>query len=144
MAEKKSPSLLTVLDMCADDTLLAIATALPTLVDILRLVLTSHASAQRLYFTTTSYGSSRSSSGVVVALWGTWSIAEEAARRWIADGSLKQGWVSRHSLLGRVRELAARRGRTRPHRASAAGTTSTYIARCHAGKGAIRKGNQIG
>ena len=68
MAEKKSPSLLTVLGMCADDTLLAIATALPTLVDILRLVLTSHASAQRLYFTTTSYGSSRSSSGVVVAL----------------------------------------------------------------------------
>jgi hypothetical protein len=60
-------------------------------------VLTSHASAQRLYFTTTSYGSSRSSSGVVVALWDTWSIAEEAARRWIADGSLKQGWVSRHS-----------------------------------------------
>jgi hypothetical protein len=56
-------------------------------VDILRLVLTSHASAQRLYFTTTSYGSGDGGDAAAVAVAAqvvdTWSIAEEVARRWL-------------------------------------------------------------
>ena len=48
-----------VLDGCTDDTLLAIATALPPYVrDLLRFALTNRAAALRLYFTATSYGSS--------------------------------------------------------------------------------------
>jgi hypothetical protein len=44
-------SLATVLDAATDDTLLAIAVALPTPTDLLRLVLTCHAMAQRFYST---------------------------------------------------------------------------------------------
>ena len=44
-------SLAAVLDAATDDTLLAIAVALPTPADLLRLVLTCRAAAQRFYFT---------------------------------------------------------------------------------------------
>ena len=50
-------SLAAVLDAATDDTLLAIAVALPTAADLLRLVLTCRAAAQRFYFTTTSFSS---------------------------------------------------------------------------------------
>eukprot|EP01046_Picozoa_sp_COSAG06_P029927 COSAG06_NODE_2813_length_6243_cov_7.236165_1_plen_75_part_00 len=50
-------SLAAVLDAATDDTLLAIAVALPTAADLLRLVLTCRATAQRFYFTTTSFSS---------------------------------------------------------------------------------------
>jgi hypothetical protein len=47
-----------VLDAATDDTLLAIAVALPTAADLLRLALTCRAAAQRFYFAATSHGSS--------------------------------------------------------------------------------------
>jgi hypothetical protein len=85
------PSLAAVLDGCTDDTLLTIATALPTLADLLRFVLTSRATAQRLYFTTTSCGSrtlaavdlkwptAAADAGGVTG--GTWSVGEDGCRR---------------------------------------------------------------
>ena len=51
-------SLAAVLDAATDDTLLAIAIALTTPADLLRLALTCRAAAQRFYFTATSYRSS--------------------------------------------------------------------------------------
>jgi hypothetical protein len=59
-------SLAAVLDAATDDTLLAIAVALPTPADLLRLALTCRAAAQRFYFTATSHrsgGAVPSSSG---------------------------------------------------------------------------------
>jgi hypothetical protein len=50
-------SLDTVLVACTDDTLLAIATSLPTATDLLHLALACRTAAQRLHFTTTSYSS---------------------------------------------------------------------------------------
>ena len=114
-----------VLGGCTDDTLLAVAVALPSLTDLLRFVRTSRASAQRLYFTATSYGSS--SSAVPVPSGGasapaaaaaaqapdTWSIAEEVARRWIASGTdQERGWVprrGRESWLGLMWEVQSLR-----------------------------------
>ena len=43
-------SLADVLDACTDDVLLAIAVSLPTATDLLRLILTNHATAQRFCF----------------------------------------------------------------------------------------------
>ena len=111
--EDKLASLDTVLDACADDTLLAIAVALPTVTDILRLALTSRAAAQRFLFTTTSYSSTTSPTGGSgtngLAAAETWSIAEEAARQWLAECSEQErGWVPRHdqeSWLGLMREV---------------------------------------
>ena len=106
-------SLAAVLDAATDDTLLAIAIALPTAADLLRLVLTCRAAAQRFYFTTTSF-----SSGGAVPCGGTaaaqqeqetWSIIEEAARQWIAACTdQEQGWVprrGRESWLGLMWEV---------------------------------------
>jgi hypothetical protein len=72
-------SLAAVLDAATDDTLLAIAIALPMPADLLRLVLTCHAAAQRYYFTATSYSSAVPSgaSGGTAAAQGTWSIIEQ-------------------------------------------------------------------
>ena len=50
-------TLANVLDAGTDDTLLAIAVALSTPADLLRLALTCRAAAQRFYFTATSYSS---------------------------------------------------------------------------------------
>ena len=96
-------SLATVLDAATDDTLLAIAVALPTLADLLRLALTCRAAAQRFYFTATSYSSgSAVPSGLIASGGGTaaaqqaaaWSIIEEAARQWIAGCTdQERGWV---------------------------------------------------
>eukprot|EP01046_Picozoa_sp_COSAG06_P060891 COSAG06_NODE_13134_length_1289_cov_1.415126_2_plen_110_part_01 len=107
-------SLAAVLDAATDDTLLAIAVALPTSADLLRLALTCRAAAQRFYCTATSY-SSGSGSAVPSASGGTaaaaqhaqqgaWSIIQEAARQWIATCTdQEQGWVprrGRESWLG--------------------------------------------
>ena len=93
LAYAAAVALAAVLDGCTDDTLLAIAVALPSRADLLRFVLASHAAAQRLYFTTTSYGSAVPSGAASAASGGgaaaqaadTWSIAEEAARQWIVN-----------------------------------------------------------
>jgi len=104
-------SLAAVLDAATDDTLLAIAIALPTPADLLRLVLTCRAAAQRFYFTATSYSSAvpsgAASGGTAAAAAqqqaGTWSIIEEAARQWIATCiDQERGWVPRR---GRERWL---------------------------------------
>ena len=100
-------SLAAVLDAATDDTLLAIAIALSTPVDLLRLVLTCHAAAQRFYFTATSYSGAVPSGGGTAAAAQqqaeTWSIIQEAARQWIASCTdQEQGWVPRR---GRERWL---------------------------------------
>jgi hypothetical protein len=114
-------SLAAVLDAATDDTLLAIAIALPTSIDLLRLVLTCRAAAQRFYFTATSYrgeGSavpSGASGGTAAATaqQETWSIIEEAARRWIATCTdQERGWVPRRGRerwLGLMWEVEALR-----------------------------------
>ena len=99
-------SLAAVLDAATDDTLLAIAIALPTSIDLLRLVLTCRAAAQRFYFTATSYRSegsavpSGASGGTAAATAQeqaeTWSIIEEAACQWTNSCTdQEQGWVPR-------------------------------------------------
>eukprot|EP01046_Picozoa_sp_COSAG06_P055568 COSAG06_NODE_10258_length_1716_cov_2.036487_1_plen_291_part_00 len=117
-------SLGAVLDAGTDDTLLAIAVALPTPADLLRLALTCRAAAQRFYFTATSCSSGGSAVPSGVASSGgtaataaqqqaeTWSIIQEAARQWIANCTdQEQGWVprrGRESWLGLM--WAVRRG----------------------------------
>jgi hypothetical protein len=120
-------SLAAVLDAATDDTLLAIAIALPTPADLLRLVLTCRAAAQRFYFTATSYRLSSGSAvprgaGTAAAAAAaqqqadTWSIIEEAARQWITASCTDQerGWVPRRGRerwLGLMWEVEAlRRG----------------------------------
>ena len=108
-------SLATVLDAATDDTLLAIAVALPTPTDLLRLVLTCRAVAQRFYFTATSHGSAAAvpSSGTAAAVAQqqaeTWSIIQEAARQWITTCTdQERGWVPRRgseSWLGLMWEV---------------------------------------
>eukprot|EP01046_Picozoa_sp_COSAG06_P030294 COSAG06_NODE_2868_length_6151_cov_6.454891_3_plen_308_part_00 len=105
-------SLAAVLDAATDDTLLAIAIALPTPADLLWLALTCHAAAQRFYFTATSYRSGGSAVPSGAASGGTaaaqqeqetWSIIEEAARQWVASCTdQERGWVPRR---GRERWL---------------------------------------
>ena len=86
---RSMPSLADVLDTCAEDTLLAIAAALDSSVDILRLAATCRAAAQRLCFTTTGYSvattATDGAAAVAVATQPveTWSIADEAARQWL-------------------------------------------------------------
>jgi hypothetical protein len=119
-------SLAAVLDAATDDTLLAIAVALPTSADLLRLALTCRAAAQRFYCTATSY-SSGSGSAVPSASGGTaaaaqhaqqgaWSIIQEAARQWIATCTdQEQGWVprrGRESWLGLMWEVESLRRRS--------------------------------
>jgi hypothetical protein len=120
-------SLAAVLDAATDDTLLAIAVALPTAADLLRFALTCRAAAQRFYFTATSYGSGSAVPSVGGGTSGggsaagaqqeqeTWSIIEEAARQWIAACTdQEQGWVPRRGRerwLGLMREVEVlRRG----------------------------------
>jgi hypothetical protein len=119
-------SLAAVLDAATDDTLLAIAVALPTPADLLRLTLTCRAAAQRFYFTTTSYRSSSAvpsgggaSGGAAAAAAQqqveTWSIIQEAARQWITPCTdQERGWVprrDRESWLGLMWEVESlRRG----------------------------------
>ena len=112
-------SLAAVLDAATDDTLLAIAVALPAPADLLRLVLTSRAAAQRFYFSATSY-SSAVPSGTAAAATAqqqaeTWSIIQEAARQWIAACTdQERGWMPRRgraSWLGLMWEVESlRRG----------------------------------
>ena len=111
-------SLAAVLDACTDDTLLAIAVALASPADLLRLALTCRAAAQRFYFAATSY-SATSSSSSAVSSGGSggaaaaaaqqaemWSIAEEAARRWIATCTEQErGWVPRRGRESRLRMM---------------------------------------
>jgi hypothetical protein len=117
-------SLGAVLDACTDDVLLAIATALPAPLDLLRLALTCRAAAQRFYFTSTSYSAAASSDasgagdGTATAAAqrvDTWSIDEEAARRWIAACTdQERGWVPRRgqeSWLGLMWEVESLRRR---------------------------------
>jgi hypothetical protein len=118
-------SLAAVLDAATDDTLLAIAIALPTPADLLRLVLTCRAAAQRFYFTATSYRSegsavpSGASGGTAAATAQeqaeTWSIIEEAACQWTNSCTdQERGWVprrGRESWLGLMCEVESlRRG----------------------------------
>jgi hypothetical protein len=119
-------SLGAVLDAGTDDTLLAIAIALPTPADLLRLALTCRAAAQRFYFTATSCSSGGIAVPSGVASGGTaataaqqqaetWSIIQEAARQWIANCTdQEQGWVprrGRESWLGLMWEVESlRRG----------------------------------
>jgi hypothetical protein len=113
-------SLAAVLDAATDDTLLAIAVALPTPADLLRLALTCRAAAQRFYFTATSHrsGSAVPSGGTAAAAQqqaDTWTIIEEAARQWIAACTdQERGWVprrGRESWLGLMWEVQVlRRG----------------------------------
>jgi hypothetical protein len=107
-------SLAAVLDAATDDTLLAIAVALPTAADLLRLALTCRAAAQRFYFTATSYGGG-GSAAVAQQQAETWSIIEEAARQWIAACTdQERGWVPRRGRerwLGLIWEVESlRRG----------------------------------
>jgi hypothetical protein len=119
-------SLAAVLDAATDDTLLAIAVALPTPADLLRLALTCRAAAQRFYFTATSYRSSGAVPSGSTASGGTaaaaavqqaetWSIIQEAARQWIAACTEQErGWVprrGRESWLGLMWEVEALRRR---------------------------------
>jgi hypothetical protein len=152
-------SLAAVLDAATDDTLLAIATALPTPADLLRLALTCRTVAQRFYFTTTSYssGAETAASGGAAAQQqaDTWSIIEEAARQWIvACTDQEQGWVPRHgreSWLGLMWEVEALRRRSavfgRSHRSitlSEGGSVATkgdeYRQRNAASKAVMRAG----
>ena len=119
-------TLANVLDAGTDDTLLAIAVALSTPADLLRLALTCRAAAQRFYFTATSYSSGSAvpsggaaSGGTAAAAAAqqaeTWSIIEEAARQWIATYTdQERGWVPRRgrgSWLGLILEVESlRRG----------------------------------
>jgi hypothetical protein len=119
-------SLAAVLDAATDDTLLAIAVALPTAADLLQLALTCRAAAQRFYFTATSYGSGSAVPSVGGGTSGggsaagaqqeqeTWSIIEEAARQWIAACTdQEQGWVPRRGRerwLGLMRDVEVLRG----------------------------------
>eukprot|EP01046_Picozoa_sp_COSAG06_P043069 COSAG06_NODE_5589_length_3379_cov_115.159451_1_plen_305_part_00 len=138
-------SLAAVLDAATDDTLLAIAIALPTAADLLRLVLTCSAAAQRFYSTATSYRSGSavpsgaSASGGTAAAQQeqeTWSIIEEAARQWITSCTdQERGWVPRRGRerwLGLMWEVEALRRRGvvfgRSHRSitlSAGGSVAT-------------------
>jgi hypothetical protein len=104
-------SLAAVLDAATDDTLLAIAVALPA--DLLRLVLTCRAAAQRFYFTATSYrlssgsavpsGAGTAAAAAAQQQADTWSIIEEVARQWVATcAAQERGWVPRR---GRERWL---------------------------------------
>jgi hypothetical protein len=112
-------SLAAVLDAATDDTLLAIAIALPTPADLLRLALTCRVAAQRFYFTTTSFSSGSASvpcGGTAAAQQeqaDTWSIIEEAARQWITGCTdQEQGWVprrDRESWLGLMWEVESLR-----------------------------------
>ena len=113
-------SLAAVLDAATDDTLLAIAIALPTPADLLRLTLTCRAATQRFCFTTTSHASTVPS-GLIASGGGTaaaqqaaaWSIIEEAARQWIAGCTdQERGWVprrGRESWLGLMWEVEVQR-----------------------------------
>eukprot|EP01046_Picozoa_sp_COSAG06_P037556 COSAG06_NODE_4252_length_4429_cov_5.719169_2_plen_327_part_00 len=117
-------SLAAVLDAATDDTLLAVAIALPTPADLLRLALICRAAAQRFYFTgATSYRSGSSSAvpsgGTAAAAAAqqteTWSIIQEAARQWITTCTdQERGWVprrGRESWLGLMWEVESlRRG----------------------------------
>eukprot|EP01046_Picozoa_sp_COSAG06_P031514 COSAG06_NODE_3074_length_5891_cov_6.288847_1_plen_302_part_00 len=113
-------SLAAVLDAATDDTLLAIAIALPTAADLLRLALICRAAAQRFYFTATSATSYRSGGTAAAAAAAaqqteTWSIIQEAARQWITTCTdQEQGWVprrGRESWLGLMWEVESlRRG----------------------------------
>ena len=129
-------SLAAVLDAATDDTLLAIAIALPTPTDLLRLALTCRAAAQRFYFTTTNYSSGGTAAAAATAgAPDLWSLVEEAACRWIADCTdQEQGWVprrGRESWLGLMWEVESlRRGAVfgRSHRTitlSAGGSVAT-------------------
>jgi hypothetical protein len=158
-------SLAAVLDAATDDTLLAIAVALPAPVDLLRLVLTSRAAAQRFYFGAASYGSavpSGATSGGAAAAAAqqqaeTWSIIQEAARQWItACTDQEQGWVprrGRESWLGLMWEVESLRRRSavfgRSHESmtlSAGGSVATkaavgdYRDRAVASKAVMRAG----
>jgi hypothetical protein len=154
-------SLAAVLDAATDDTLLAIAIALPTLADLLRLVLTCRAAAQRFYFTATSYSSAVPSgaSGAAAAAAQqqaeTWSIIEEAARQWIAACTdQERGWVPRRGRerwLGLMWEVESlrRRGAVfgRSHGSitlSAGGSVATkadFSSRAAASKAVMRAGH---
>eukprot|EP01046_Picozoa_sp_COSAG06_P044928 COSAG06_NODE_6132_length_3093_cov_12.694389_2_plen_283_part_00 len=136
-------SLAAVLDAATDDTLLAIAIALPTPADLLRLALTCRAAAQRFFFTATSYrsGSAVPSGGTTAATATeqqaeTWSIIQEAARQWIAACTEQErGWVPRRGRerwLGLMWEVESLRRRSavfgRSHRTitlSAGGAVAT-------------------
>jgi hypothetical protein len=157
-------SLAAVLDAATDDTLLAIAIALPTPADLLRLALTCRAAAQRFYFTATSYSSgSAVPSGLIASGGGTaaaqqvemWCIIQEAARQWIATCTdQEQGWVprrGRESWLGLMWEVEVlRRGAVfgRSHGSitlSAGGSVATkavgdYSLRAAASKVVMRAG----
>jgi hypothetical protein len=161
-------SLAAVLDAATDDTLLAIAVALPAPADLLRLVLTCRAAAQRFYFTATSYSSgsavpsSGPASGGTAAAAAqqqaeTWSIIQEAARQWIAACTdQEQGWVprrGRESWLGLMWEVESLRRRSavfgRSHESmtlSAGGSVATkaavgdYRDRAVASKAVMRAG----
>lgn len=96
-------SLLDVLNICADGTLLAIAVALPTSTDLLALSLTCSVAAQRLYLTSPRWGNEgsgggeprKTSGGTQTARAETWSIVQEAARRWLLTtcNDQERGWV---------------------------------------------------
>ena len=72
-------SLGAVLDAGTDDTLLAIAVALPTPADLLRLALTCRAAAQRFYFTATSHRSGSAVPSGLIASGGA-AVATAAAQ----------------------------------------------------------------
>eukprot|EP01046_Picozoa_sp_COSAG06_P023374 COSAG06_NODE_1852_length_8164_cov_4.582275_2_plen_301_part_00 len=140
-------SLAAVLDAATDDTLLAIAIALPTAADLLRLALTCRAAAQRFYFTAASYSSgSAVPSGLVASGGGTaaaqqaaaWSIIEEAARQWIASCTEQErGWVprrGRESWLGLMWEVESL------HRAAVFGRSHEHITLSEDGSLATRRG----
>jgi hypothetical protein len=154
-------SLAAVLDAATDDTLLAVAVALPTPADLLRLALTCRAAAQRFYFTATSYSSASavpSGAGTAAAAGQqqaeTWSIIEEAARQWMATcAAQERGWVprrGRESWLGLMWEVESLRragvfGRSHESITLSAGgavaTKSTNIAwRTAASKTVMRAG----
>eukprot|EP01052_Picozoa_sp_SAG31_P071826 SAG31_NODE_30766_length_376_cov_0.938628_1_plen_93_part_10 len=86
-----------VLTACTNETLLKIASALPTSVDLLHLAMTCQAAASRLYFTKNSYPFSalaQRGHGAAAAEDTQWSIVEEAARQRLAALSeQEQGWI---------------------------------------------------
>jgi hypothetical protein len=134
-------SLAAVLDAATDDTLLAIAIALPTPADLLRLALTCRAAAQRFYFTATSYSSCSAVPSSGTASGGTaaaaqqqvevWCIIQEAARQWVATCTdQEQGWVprrGRESWLGLMWEVEVLR------RGALFGRSNEYITRLSEG-----------
>jgi hypothetical protein len=137
------PSLADVLDTCADDTLLAIAAALDSPVDILRLAATCRAAAQRLCFATTGYSvattATDGAAAVAVATQPveTWSIADEAARQWLLRCSdQERGWVprrGRESWLGLMWEVQVLR------RAARFGCANQFVALSEDGRQATRR-----